>query len=130
MSSAEVLIHVTFAPNATVTYITEQPAEVTPDDWFDFLTVKIGLQFQALSGGRGMFRSDRAAIDEYKVAVVGAVAAAKAAKAAAEAAAVAAAPAPAAAPAVTPPAEIAPVAAAPEAPAAAAPEAPAAATPV
>jgi hypothetical protein len=72
MSDAEVMIHVRFAPDGTVTEISERPAEAAPQRWFNFLTEKVGTTFQPLSGGRGVFRVARAAVDEMRAALPGA----------------------------------------------------------
>lgn len=56
---SNVLIHVRFAPNGLVTEIGERPASVEPHAWFDLLSAKAGGSYQALSGGRGVFRLSR-----------------------------------------------------------------------
>jgi hypothetical protein len=55
MDSANVMIHVRFAPNGTVIEISERPPGVSPQDWFNTLSDKAGMEYQALSGGRGVF---------------------------------------------------------------------------
>jgi hypothetical protein len=54
--SDTVLIHVRFAPDAGVREIGERPEALTPQAWFNRLTVKAGDAYQAFSGGRGVFR--------------------------------------------------------------------------
>jgi hypothetical protein len=71
MSDEQVLVHVRFAPNGAVTEISERPAAVSLDAWFNYLTERIGEQFQPLSGGRGVFRSARGEIDGFKTALAG-----------------------------------------------------------
>jgi len=82
MSDAGALIHVRFSPDGAVTEIGERPGMVPPQHWFNFLSEKVGDAYQPLSGGRGVFRLGRAALDEFKVvfaSVGGAPAAAAAA---------------------------------------------------
>jgi hypothetical protein len=69
MSDAEVMIHVRFSPDGTVTEIGERPAEAPPQRWFNLLTERAGAQYQPLSGGRGVFRVARGALDEMKAAL-------------------------------------------------------------
>lgn len=51
-----VVIHVRFAPDGSVTEIGERPPSLDPQQWFGKLSDKVGTEFQALSGGRGVFR--------------------------------------------------------------------------
>ncbi len=62
----EVMIHVRFAPNGSVTEIAERPESMTAQGWFNLLTERVGTTFQALSGGRGVFRIPGGAIAELK----------------------------------------------------------------
>jgi len=66
MDTANVLIHVRFAPNGTVVEIGERPAGPTPQEWFDFLAERLETAYQAFSGGRGIFRVSREEIDKLK----------------------------------------------------------------
>ncbi len=50
------MIHVCFAPSGTVTAIGELPATAHPQAWFNFLTREAGTAYEALAGGRGVFR--------------------------------------------------------------------------
>lgn len=61
-----VVIHVRFAPDGSVVEIGERPKSVTPQDWFNCLSDKKGLRYQALSGGRGVFRLTREEVDDLK----------------------------------------------------------------
>ena len=56
MENAQTLIHVRFAPDGSVTEIGERPPAQTAQDWFDRLSLEAADDYQALSGGRGMFR--------------------------------------------------------------------------
>jgi hypothetical protein len=56
MEPATVMIHVRFAPNGTVVEISERPAAISPQDWFNCLSENAPDAYQALAGGRGVFR--------------------------------------------------------------------------
>ena len=60
------LIHVRFAPDGTVFEIAERPESLTAQQWFTRLSEKCGMQFQALSGGRGLFRLDSETVQALK----------------------------------------------------------------
>jgi len=60
------LIHVRFAPDGTVFEIGERPESLTAEQWFTRLSEKCGTQFQALSGGRGLFRLDPETVQALK----------------------------------------------------------------
>lgn len=67
MSDDLVIIHARFAPNGTIVEISERPPSLTPQEWFDFLALKVGeTSYQALSGGRGIYRVARAELDALK----------------------------------------------------------------
>jgi hypothetical protein len=70
MESQSVIIHVRFAPNAAVVEISERPPALSPQDWFNCLSDKAGTAYQALSGGRGVFRLTRGEVDALKAASV------------------------------------------------------------
>lgn len=69
--TAEVVIHVRFAPNGAVTEIGERPGACPPQEWFNLLTEKAGEQYQPLSGGRGVFRVGREQVELFKQAAGG-----------------------------------------------------------
>ncbi|WP_226581658.1 hypothetical protein [Acuticoccus sediminis] len=52
------LVHVRFAPDGSVTEISERPAALSPQGWFDWLSLHAGDTYRALAGGRGVFRLD------------------------------------------------------------------------
>lgn len=56
MQTESVMIHVRFAPNGTVTEISERPSALSAQDWFNHLSRTTVNAFQTLSGGRGVFR--------------------------------------------------------------------------
>jgi hypothetical protein len=66
MESQNVIIHVRFAPNASVVEISERPTALSPQEWFNCLSDKAGTDYQPLSGGRGVFRLTRAQVDALK----------------------------------------------------------------
>ncbi len=66
MDTQGVIIHARFAPNATVVEISERPAGLTPQEWFNFLSDNAGSVYQTLAGGRGVFRLTRGQVDELK----------------------------------------------------------------
>lgn len=67
MDANTVIIHARFAPNGVVVEIGERPAALNPQQWFDFLSEKIGASaYQSLSGGRGVFRTTRNVVDALK----------------------------------------------------------------
>jgi hypothetical protein len=63
MEPENILIHLRFAPNGTVVEIGERPTALSPQQWFDRLSLKYGNAYQVFAGGRGIFRLTRAEID-------------------------------------------------------------------
>lgn len=61
-----VIIHARFAPNGTIVEISERPKGLDPQEWFDFLSYRAADSYQALAGGRGVFRLDRSKVDTLK----------------------------------------------------------------
>jgi hypothetical protein len=66
MGEAIIMVHVRFAPDGNVTEISERPAGTTAQQWFDRLSDACQSHYQALSGGRGVFRATRATLDQLK----------------------------------------------------------------
>jgi len=66
MNSQSVLIHVRFAPNGAVVEISERPAALSPQEWFNRLCDKASDVYQPLAGGRGVFRLTRTVVDVLK----------------------------------------------------------------
>ncbi len=66
MESQKVLIHARFAPNGAVVEISERPADLSPQEWFNFLSYKAANTYQALAGGRGVFRLTRSVVDALR----------------------------------------------------------------
>lgn len=64
----ECLIHVRFAPDGTVLEIGERPRGVPAQDWFSYLCRNTQNCYQALSGGRGLFRLSRTEVDRLNAA--------------------------------------------------------------
>lgn len=63
MADGQVMIHVRFAADGSVTEIGERPAGLSPQDWFNRLSTNGGNFYQSLSGGRGVFRIIRSQVD-------------------------------------------------------------------
>lgn len=70
MSTTSIIIHVRFAPDGSVTEIGERPASLTAQQWFNNLSEKLGTEFEALSGGRGVFRLSSGELDSLKAAAL------------------------------------------------------------
>jgi hypothetical protein len=66
MESQSVLVHVRFAPDGVVVEMSERPAGLTPQEWFNYLCDKASDVYQPLAGGRGLFRLTRTAVDAFK----------------------------------------------------------------
>jgi hypothetical protein len=66
METQNVMIHARFAPNGTVVEISERPPALSPQQWFDYLSDHAGNTYQALAGGRGVFRLTRTVLDTLK----------------------------------------------------------------
>lgn len=56
MQNNQVMIHVRFAANGSVTEIGERPLGASAQEWFNHLSNTTINCYQALSGGRGLFR--------------------------------------------------------------------------
>jgi hypothetical protein len=66
MDSNQIMIHVRFAPDGTVTEIGERPTGITAQEWFNHLSRNTQNGYQALSGGRGIFRLPREQVEACK----------------------------------------------------------------
>lgn len=66
MEDGQVIIHVRFAADGSVTEIGERPAEASAQVWFNHLSNRAGTSYQPLSGGRGVFRLARGEVDALK----------------------------------------------------------------
>ena len=69
MEPGKVIIHLRFAPNGTVVEISERPAGLSPQEWFNFLSEKAGDAYQAFSGGRGVFRLNRGKVESLQAEI-------------------------------------------------------------
>jgi hypothetical protein len=65
------LIHLRFQPDGTVSEIGERPSGIDAQTWFNYLSRHTHNCYQALSGGRGLFRLPRLEVDTLKSACVG-----------------------------------------------------------
>jgi hypothetical protein len=70
MTTNSVIIHVRFAPDGSVSEIGERPASLSPRQWFDRLCDKYPRGFQALAGGRGVYRVAPAEVEALKAAAL------------------------------------------------------------
>ncbi len=70
MTTNAIIIHVRFAPDGVVTEIGERPAPLTAQQWYEKLAGKFGSAFEALSGGRGVFRVTRDEVADLKATVL------------------------------------------------------------
>jgi hypothetical protein len=66
MDAENALIHVRFSPDGTVVEIGERPPALTPQEWFNRLSLETTDRYQSLSGGRGLFRLTPAEIETLK----------------------------------------------------------------
>ncbi|WP_074117076.1 MULTISPECIES: hypothetical protein [unclassified Bradyrhizobium] len=64
--NSQIIIHVRFAPNSRVIHISERPARLTPEQWFDFLKARAGSAYRPLGRCRGVFQLTRAAVDAFR----------------------------------------------------------------
>ncbi len=62
----ECLIHVNFNQDGTVALIGERPEGVKAQAWFKYLSQHTCNRYQALAGGRGLFRLPRLEVDSLK----------------------------------------------------------------
>jgi hypothetical protein len=70
MPETQVVIHVRFAPDGTVTEIGERPSSISAQAWFKKLSLAASNTYQSLSGGRGVFRLARADLDNMKASAL------------------------------------------------------------
>lgn len=56
MSTGITIIHAIFNPAGNVVDIAEKPEWATPQQWFNLLSFGTVNRYQALAGGRGVFR--------------------------------------------------------------------------
>lgn len=56
MSREQVMIHVRFAADGSVTEIGARPQTLSAQQWFNHLSRNVPGAFESLSGGRGLFR--------------------------------------------------------------------------
>ena len=66
MEPDKILIHFRFAPNGTIVEIGERPQGLTPQQWFDVLSLNAIDARQGFAGARGVFRLTRERIDALK----------------------------------------------------------------
>jgi hypothetical protein len=76
MSSDIVMLHVRFSPDGSVVEISERPAASSAQAWFDWISLNTPDGYQALSGGRGVFRVPRDKLKELCAGIAAKTAAA------------------------------------------------------
>jgi len=60
------IIHVRFASDGTVAEISERPSQLSPQQWFNELSDAAPTLYQALAGGRGIFRLSREQLESAR----------------------------------------------------------------
>jgi hypothetical protein len=60
------MIHVRFSSDGTVREISARPATLSAQDWFNRLSTEAANAYQALSGGRGLFRLSSAQLQSLQ----------------------------------------------------------------
>jgi hypothetical protein len=70
MNSEQVMIHVRFSPDGSVVEIGERPWAMTGQAWYNLLIEQPDAGYQALSGGRAVFRMPRDTVETLKLAAV------------------------------------------------------------
>lgn len=68
MTTETVIIHARFAANGQVVEISERPAALTPQEWFNFLSDAAGNAYQTFAGARGVFRLSRSDVTAFQAA--------------------------------------------------------------
>ncbi|MFG1403518.1 hypothetical protein [Xanthobacter sediminis] len=66
MDNQKVIIHARFSPSGNVVEIGERPSTLPPQDWFNYLAEHAANAYQALAGGRGVFRLEPSQLAEFK----------------------------------------------------------------
>ncbi len=66
METNQIMIHVRFLPDGTVREISQRPATLSAQEWFDRLSNEAASAYQALSGGRGLFRLSSAQLQSLQ----------------------------------------------------------------
>ena len=61
-----IMIHVRFNNDATVSEIGERPSALAAQDWFNHLSRNTQNCYESLSGGRGVFRLSTEQLDVLK----------------------------------------------------------------
>jgi hypothetical protein len=65
-----ITLHVRFAPDGTVAEISERPAGLTPQQWFNRLSEAVASDaYRTFAGGRGVFNVRREQVDALTATV-------------------------------------------------------------
>ena len=73
MSTEITAIHVRFNSDGTVMTIGERPQKLSAQQWFNLLSHEAASCYEALSGGRGLFKLPTARMEALKTAGIAAV---------------------------------------------------------
>ena len=66
MENDQIMIHVRFSPDGTVSSIGERPATLSEQDWFNLLASSTTDSYETLSGGRALFRLPKQQVEQMK----------------------------------------------------------------
>lgn len=66
MTGETIVIHGRFAPDGSVVEMGERPAALTPQEWFNFLSVEAADSYRPLAGSRITFRLTREKLEALK----------------------------------------------------------------
>ena len=66
MTDQIIVLNGRFAPNGTVVELSERPASLTTQEWFNFLSDRASESYRTLSGARIVFRLTRERLDALK----------------------------------------------------------------
>jgi len=66
MDADTLLIHVRYGTDGTVVEISERPTSLSPHQWYAALCDRFPDAFQALAGGRGLFRVGKSKIEALR----------------------------------------------------------------
>jgi hypothetical protein len=69
-TTVECVVHVRFNNDGTVMEIGECPEALTPKAWFKVLSQQTLNRYQAMAGGRGMFRLPRTEMESLKATAI------------------------------------------------------------
>ncbi len=65
------MIHVRFGSDGSVVEISERPTPLSPQQWFNELSDAAPTLYQALAGGRGIFRLGKSQLESIRSKALG-----------------------------------------------------------